>query len=324
MASTAVLIHALFIDPVTWGLMRFVTGLCMAGLYVTEESWLNDLARRDPWTASSRCMIVTMGGMTIGRSARCRRPRRREALSSCVGSRLGLTDPGRALGFEQPPLVVPSACRCANWPASSRPASSPQPSAARGRDPHRARRRVRHRGRRSRPGSPPSSARRCSARCCCSGRSVGSRSGVASRRDPRRAGIAVATCVAGGVTEALDCRRPDGGARGGVVPDLLADDRPHRRLATNGQAHIWLGGARAGERCRCARRPLVATVVIGSTSPIAYFWSMAAINLIIAAYSLGGSSSPTLPNIPGRSSPSRLGHPPGVALVAVGASIDDE
>ena len=29
---------------------------------------------------------------------------------------------------------------------------------------------------------------------------------------------------------------------------------------------------------------LVATIVIGSTSPIAYFWSMAAINLIIAAY----------------------------------------
>ena len=67
MASTAVLIHALFIDPVTWGLMRFVTGLCMAGLYVTEESWLNDLATNATrGRLLSRYMIVTMGGMTIG------------------------------------------------------------------------------------------------------------------------------------------------------------------------------------------------------------------------------------------------------------------
>ena len=67
MASTAVLIHALFIDPITWGLMRFVTGLCMAGLYVTEESWLNDLATNATrGRLLSRYMIVTMGGMTIG------------------------------------------------------------------------------------------------------------------------------------------------------------------------------------------------------------------------------------------------------------------
>ena len=67
MASAAVLIHALFIDPVTWGLMRFVTGLCMAGLYVTEESWLNDLAtNKTRGRLLSMYMTVTMGGMTIG------------------------------------------------------------------------------------------------------------------------------------------------------------------------------------------------------------------------------------------------------------------
>jgi len=67
MASTAVLIHALFIDPITWGLMRFVTGLCMAGLYVTEESWLNDLAtNKTRGRLLSTYMVVTMGGMTIG------------------------------------------------------------------------------------------------------------------------------------------------------------------------------------------------------------------------------------------------------------------
>lgn len=67
MASAAVLVHALFIDPVTWGLMRFVTGLCMAGLFVTEESWLNDLAtNKTRGRLLSIYMMITMGGMTIG------------------------------------------------------------------------------------------------------------------------------------------------------------------------------------------------------------------------------------------------------------------
>ena len=57
--------------------------------------------------------------------------------------------------------------------------------------------------------------------------------------------------------------------------------------------------------------PLVATVVIGSTSPIAYFWSMAAINLIIAAYLVWRIVVADAPEHPGRSSPSPLGHPPG-------------
>ena len=39
MASAAVLIHALFIDPVTWGLMRFMTGLFMAANWAEREVW---------------------------------------------------------------------------------------------------------------------------------------------------------------------------------------------------------------------------------------------------------------------------------------------
>ncbi len=66
-ASTAVLVHALFITPVTWGAMRFVTGMCMAGLYVVAESWLNDLATNETrGRLLSIYMVVTMGGMTIG------------------------------------------------------------------------------------------------------------------------------------------------------------------------------------------------------------------------------------------------------------------
>lgn len=67
MASTATLVHALTITPITWGLMRFTTGLCMAGLYVVAESWINDLA-----TNATRgrllaiYMVVTMGGVASG------------------------------------------------------------------------------------------------------------------------------------------------------------------------------------------------------------------------------------------------------------------
>jgi MFS family permease len=67
MASTATLVHALAVTPITWGLMRFTTGLCIAGLYVVVESWINDLA-----TNSNRgkllalYMAVTMGGIAGG------------------------------------------------------------------------------------------------------------------------------------------------------------------------------------------------------------------------------------------------------------------
>jgi MFS family permease len=42
LASTAILIHALWIDPASWTVIRLVTGFCYAGLYVVVESWLND------------------------------------------------------------------------------------------------------------------------------------------------------------------------------------------------------------------------------------------------------------------------------------------
>ncbi|RKR06683.1 putative MFS family arabinose efflux permease [Kushneria sinocarnis] len=42
--SVAILIQAIFVDPWTWGAMRFVTGFTYAGLYVVAESWLNGYA----------------------------------------------------------------------------------------------------------------------------------------------------------------------------------------------------------------------------------------------------------------------------------------
>ena len=66
-ASAAVLLHAVFVSPLTWGLMRFVTGMCMAGLFVVAESWLNDMATNATrGRLLSMYMVATMGGLTIG------------------------------------------------------------------------------------------------------------------------------------------------------------------------------------------------------------------------------------------------------------------
>ncbi len=66
-ASCAVLVHFVWVSPVSWGAMRVVFGFCMAGLFVVVESWLNDAS-----TPSSRGRtlavygIVSMGGMAMG------------------------------------------------------------------------------------------------------------------------------------------------------------------------------------------------------------------------------------------------------------------
>jgi MFS family permease len=46
-ASAAVLVQGCFINPPTWGVMRLLSGVCFAGIYVVAESWLNDRATRE-------------------------------------------------------------------------------------------------------------------------------------------------------------------------------------------------------------------------------------------------------------------------------------
>ena len=43
-ASTIALLHSLSVEPVSWWLLRALTGFCFAGLYMVIESWLNDRA----------------------------------------------------------------------------------------------------------------------------------------------------------------------------------------------------------------------------------------------------------------------------------------
>ncbi len=57
LASTMPILHALWIDPWFWGLLRLITGVCMVGLYIVIESWLNALA---PNTLRGRLFAVYM------------------------------------------------------------------------------------------------------------------------------------------------------------------------------------------------------------------------------------------------------------------------
>jgi MFS family permease len=47
LASISILVHGVFVDPFIWGALRFVTGVCIAGIFVVSESWLNDRATNE-------------------------------------------------------------------------------------------------------------------------------------------------------------------------------------------------------------------------------------------------------------------------------------
>ncbi len=67
LASTMPILHAFWIDPWFWGVLRLVTGVCMVGLYIVIESWLNALA---PNALRGRLfavyMAVNFGALALG------------------------------------------------------------------------------------------------------------------------------------------------------------------------------------------------------------------------------------------------------------------
>ena len=65
-AATA-LAYSLFVSPVSWGFLRFVAGLCMSGMYVTVESWLNSRATNESrGRLLSLYMVVVTLGLGVG------------------------------------------------------------------------------------------------------------------------------------------------------------------------------------------------------------------------------------------------------------------
>ncbi|MCC9624719.1 MFS transporter [Thalassospira sp. MA62] len=65
--SAITLLHAVFVDPITWSLFRALTGLCLSGLYLVVESWLNSQAdNTSRGSTIAIYMTVSLGGLAIG------------------------------------------------------------------------------------------------------------------------------------------------------------------------------------------------------------------------------------------------------------------
>ncbi len=65
--SASALLHAVYLLPIAWILMRFVTGACFSGLYIVAESWLNEsISNATRGKLLSAYMVVNLGGMGSG------------------------------------------------------------------------------------------------------------------------------------------------------------------------------------------------------------------------------------------------------------------
>ena len=67
LASISILVHAVFVTPSVWFIMRVITGLAMSGIYVVAESWLNHSANdKNRGQILSIYMIIMMFGFFAG------------------------------------------------------------------------------------------------------------------------------------------------------------------------------------------------------------------------------------------------------------------
>jgi MFS family permease len=62
-ASVTILMQGVFVNPVAWGAMRLMSGVCFAGIYVVAESWLND---RASCANRGRLLAIYMAVLYVG------------------------------------------------------------------------------------------------------------------------------------------------------------------------------------------------------------------------------------------------------------------
>jgi MFS family permease len=66
-AGSAALLHSLLVSPGVWALLRLVSGVCFAGLYMIIESWLNEkTANAERARVISVYRLVDIGASTLG------------------------------------------------------------------------------------------------------------------------------------------------------------------------------------------------------------------------------------------------------------------
>ena len=67
MASLVILVHAIFINPFIWFILRVVTGTSMVCIYTVAESWLNDRSsNKNRGSVLSIYMVILYGAMGVG------------------------------------------------------------------------------------------------------------------------------------------------------------------------------------------------------------------------------------------------------------------
>ena len=66
-ASLVILIHAIFVHPFVWFLLRVLTGISMVSIYTVAESWLNDRAsNKNRGSVLSIYMVILYAAMGCG------------------------------------------------------------------------------------------------------------------------------------------------------------------------------------------------------------------------------------------------------------------
>lgn len=66
-ASTASLLNAMMVDPVSWIVIRLITGACLAGLFLIIESWLNERATNETrGLIMSTYIVINFSVITVG------------------------------------------------------------------------------------------------------------------------------------------------------------------------------------------------------------------------------------------------------------------
>jgi len=67
LASASILVHALYIHPVAWVVLRLISGFCFSGIYIVAESWLNDSAPNESrGQLLSIYMVITYVAVGVG------------------------------------------------------------------------------------------------------------------------------------------------------------------------------------------------------------------------------------------------------------------
>ena len=82
LAAASILVQAIWVDPVVWFVMRFLTGFAISAIYVIVESWLNTMAdNKNRGALLSIYLVLIYGGLVAGQLI------------------LGVTDPAEFMAF---------------------------------------------------------------------------------------------------------------------------------------------------------------------------------------------------------------------------------